>query len=340
MMNDNLSRFLRVFVSVSVVVFCFLLGACNTIVFAQGVMAADSVEMNENDGAQDDSQDGMIMGSPLMPSMDGGGQGAGQGAASGAPNSSSQVPAVMDIKSVDQSKGTYSLELRDVKILDLFRILSHDYKLNLLVDNSISDLKVTASLSNVSLQEALDSIAELAGLKMEKKGSIIKVSSNIVTEIFVLKYVEVKKILNSVASSSTSSVGATGIPLGTSSSMGMPSATSASSDSSESTPKSESSIFDLLSSQGRILAGAQPNTIIVMDLPPNIEKIRKYIGVVDKRMATRMFRLKYLRASDLVGVTKPIVPTEQTTSSTSSSSSSSSTTTPATTVAGVAAGPI
>ncbi|HQJ16060.1 MAG TPA: hypothetical protein PLJ26_06215 [Candidatus Omnitrophota bacterium] len=225
----------------------------------------------------------------------------------------SKNTAVTRITAVEGSSDTYSFELRDTRVLDLFRILSHDYKLNLLVDNSVSDAKVTASLSNVTLQEALEAISELAGLKMERKGSIIKVYVDIVTEVIALKYIPAKKILERTGSSTGSA--SSGMPPGM---PGMGAATSG--------QTSESSIFDLLSPQGKILLGSQPNSIIVMDLPAYVERVRQYVSVVDQRMETRVFKLKYLKASDLVGDTVP--------SRGTASTASSSTASPATAAAG------
>lgn len=220
----------------------------------------------------------------------------------------SKNTAVTKITAVEGSSDTYSFELRDTRVLDLFRILSHDYKLNLLVDNSVSDAKVTASLSNVTLQEALDAISELAGLKMERKGSIFKVYVDIVTEVIALKYIPAKKILERTGSSPGSS--SPGMP------PGMPGTGVAAS------PQSASSIFELLSPQGKILLGSQPNSIIVMDLPAYVARVKQYVSVVDQRMETRVFKLKYLKASDLVGDT---VPSRGTASTASSSTASAAT---------------
>jgi type II secretory pathway component GspD/PulD (secretin) len=315
------------------------------LLFAAGsVLCAHAGEPDESvEGVNEPLSAGGVMGGtadetpapmdmPGMPGMavsGGVGQYPGPGAdpSAGGTNVSASVPAVMDIKSVGPGGGRYSFELRDALIVDLFRMLSHDYKLNLLVDQGLGGLKVTASLSNVSLQEALDAIADMAGLKLEKKGAIIKVSSNIVTEIFVLKYIEAKKLLKASGSSSGASP-ASASPLGV---MGPGSESSAAA----STPKAASSIFDLLSSQGRILAGSQPNSLIVMDLPPNIEKIRKYLSVVDQRMSTRVYKLKYIRASDLVGDTKPVSPVDEKAKDDESTSSAGGTSAGVPAVAGV-----
>ncbi len=111
---------------------------------------------------------------------------------------SATVAQIIQIKPLEGKENIYSFELRNVEIGDLFRVLAHDYKINLLVDKDIQG-QVTASLSNVTLEEALSAIAESQNLILEKKGNIIKVSLNLITKTVILKYVEAKKILESAA---------------------------------------------------------------------------------------------------------------------------------------------
>ena len=110
---------------------------------------------------------------------------------------------VLEIKRLETEEPLYSFELRDVDITDLFRVLAHDYKLNLMVDKDVQGT-VTASLTNVSLEEALETIAESHNLILKKKANITKVVPNLITKTFTLKYVEAKNILESSGSSSTS----------------------------------------------------------------------------------------------------------------------------------------
>lgn len=212
---------------------------------------------------------------------------------------STTATPVLEIKRLETEEPLYSFELRDVDITDLFRVLAHDYKLNLMVDKD-AEGKITASLTNVSLEEALETIADSQNLILKKKGSIIKIMPNLVTKMFPLKYVEAKKILE---------------------------ASSTSTETTSATPTQENTIYDLLSSKGKVFLGKQPNTITVIDFPPNIEKIEEYFKIVDQRMASHVFKLKYLKAADVVGeastATSSTSEAASTTSSESSTSSSS-----------------
>lgn len=123
-----------------------------------------------------------------------------------------RLEPVMQIKRLETEEPLYSFELRDVELGDLFRVLAHDYKLNLLVDKDVQG-KVTASLTNVSLEEALNSIAESLNLKLEKKGNIIWVSPNFIVRVFKLKYLKATDVVgssNTTESSSTTTASAAG----------------------------------------------------------------------------------------------------------------------------------
>jgi type II secretory pathway component GspD/PulD (secretin) len=222
----------------------------------------------------------------------------------------------MEIKRLNTKQPLYSFELRDVEVKDLFRVLAHDYKLNLLVDKDVEG-KVTASLSSVSLEEALDTIADSLNLVMEKKGTIIKVSPNLVIKTFVLKYIEAKKVLEQSSSSQESQTATTTSAASSPASAAPPPASAAApaqySTSTASNEPSETggstsanksfTIYDLISSKGIILLGQQPNSITVIDYPPNLERIEEYLNAIDQRMTSRVFKLKFLKAKEIVGAT-------------------------------------
>jgi len=221
---------------------------------------------------------------------------------------------VMEINRLDTKEPLYSIELRDVPLLDLFRVIAHDYKMNILVDKDITGT-ITASLNNIPMDEALDAIADMSNLTIEKKGNIIKVGPNLITKTFQLKYVEAKKLLG-VGSSTNNSAS---------------SSSAAQSGGSSSLSRQESGVFDLISDKGKILLGDQPNTLTIVDSPLYVKKVEDYLKVVDQPMARRVFKLKYLRATDVVG--QPVASSTSssststagsTTSSTSSSGTSSS----------------
>lgn len=207
-----------------------------------------------------------------------------------------ETAPAMEIKRSETEESLYSFELRDVAIGDLFRALAHDYKLNLLVDKEVDGM-VTASLANVSLEEALETIAESQNLILQKKGNITRVSPHFVTKIFSLKYIEAKGILDSSSSSENASSGST------------------------------SNVFgDLLSEKGKVFLGKQPNSIVVIDYPPNIGKVETYLNEMDKKMTRRVFKLKYLKAADVVGKSSNTTAASESSSSSTETATSSSTT--------------
>lgn len=183
------------------------------------------------------------------------------------------APAI-EIKRLEAADPLYSIELRDVPLVDLFRVMAHDYNLNMVVDSEVTGT-VTASFTNVSLEEALQTIAEMSNLVVRKKGNIIRISLNLVTRTFTLKNIEAGKLLQGQRASSDKAVAAGATSL--------------------------SNIYDLLSPQGKILVGNQPNSIMVIDYPINLEKVSAYLDAVDLRMSSRVFKLKYLKAGEVVG---------------------------------------
>ncbi len=221
---------------------------------------------------------------------------------------------VMEIKQLGSDKPLYSFELRDVEIGDLLRVLAHDYKLNLLVDKEVAG-KVTASLSSISLEEALETIAESQNLNLKKKGNIIRVSPNLITKIFTLRFIEAREILESFSYSEASQP--------SEASAAASNTTQASSSSAEGSESAgPNTIYDLLSDKGKILLGKRQNSLVVIDYPPYVERVEEYLKEIDKKMASRVFKLKYLKAADVVWQTS-----SNTTSTTNTSSSTNTTTT-------------
>jgi len=223
---------------------------------------------------------------------------------------------VLEIKRLEAEEPAYSIELRNVELVDLFRVIAHDYNFNILVDKDVSG-KITASFTNISLEEAMAGIAEMSNLVLQKKGNMIKLSPNLITKIFTLKYLEAKKILES----STAATGTTGTTsaTGTTATAGQSGGTVSTE---ESTAKQANTIYDLISDRGKILLGKQPNSLIVIDYPSNIEKVEDYLKAIDLRMASRVFKLKFLKANEVVGATTTTSGTSTATAATTGTTSS------------------
>jgi len=101
---------------------------------------------------------------------------------------------VLEIRRLEAEVPLYSIELRGVDLADFFRVIAHDYSLNIIVDKNVKG-KVVASFTNISLEEALERIAEIYNLTLEKKENIIVVKpKEIVYRVFKLKYISVKDL--------------------------------------------------------------------------------------------------------------------------------------------------
>ena len=228
-------------------------------------------------------------------------------AAAGKPQASPEAEAgkeVVEVKPVGtaEEETIYSMELRHVDLRDLLRLLAHNYHLNIAIDKDVTG-EVTASFERVTLREALDTLLSLHGYRIEQHGNIMQVTKNLVTQLFVLNSVEARTLLES------GGAGAAAAGAGAEAGGGA-------------TGGSANTIFDLLSPDGKILLGQQPNSLMVVDHIENIRMITEYLGMVDRNMVNKVFKLKYIQASTLLGLAAPV---ESDTTSSSSTTTSTGT---------------
>lgn len=194
---------------------------------------------------------------------------------------STQETSILEIKRSKEKPDLFTIELKNADLADFFRVLAHNYHLNIIVDEKVKG-KITASFTGVTLEEALERIVDMYELKLEKKGKVIFIKPNLVTKIFYLHHVEAKSLLETSEDETQAS--------------------EVSSETAEEAIKSRAAtIYDLLSEEGKVLLGKQPNSIMVIDYPENIEKVKTYIEMVDKGMSSRIFKLKYISAKEIVG---------------------------------------
>ncbi len=199
-----------------------------------------------------------------------------------------QTLPLLEIKRLEADEPVYSIELRDVGLADFFRVIAHEYGLNFLVDEELKG-KVTASLTNVPLNEALELIAEMNNVALIKRGNIIQVKDNLKTQVFCLKHALVQEILGS----DSESLKALGSSEGTESEF---------SGTAQEDGGKKGSIYSLLSSKGQVLLGLKPNSFMVIDYPKNINRVQEFIDMLDTRMTKKLFKLKYIDVKDLVGI--------------------------------------
>jgi|GEM_PF-1702890 len=210
----------------------------------------------------------------------------------------SEVKPVLNIKKVENN--LLSFELRDADIRDLFRVIAYDYKMNFVMDKGVEG-KITLSFNNIDLDQALNKIAEASNLQLVKTDNIINVKPNLITKTFVLKYTPAKTLaeplsaqspqttISSLQSSSSSgnnqqsSGQQGGGNTGAASYQGQAATGAAAGEQpgGTSNTKKASTIFDLLSEQGKIFFDNQANSILVIDYPQNIKKVADYLEKID-----------------------------------------------------------
>lgn len=245
-----MSRLLRIDISKCILLIMWLiLGAHNVLLAQSSINQVNDLLSQKDTPEKEDSEEERISAAPLAVA----------------------VNPVMKIRQLEKESQIYSFELKDADIRDVFKVLAYDHKLNLLVDNEVQGM-ITATMSEVSLGHFLEAIAKSLNLVIENNGNFFIVKPDLITRVFVLKYIEARDVLN-------------------------PSKNDAAEDT-----KRESTIYDLLSAKGKLLLSKQPNSIMVIDYPPNVKKIEDYLNEIDRRMSSQVFKLKYLKASDIAGV--------------------------------------
>lgn len=84
-----------------------------------------------------------------------------------------------------------SIELRDVDLSDVLRALGQEHGINIIVDEKITG-KVTVSLRNIPLWDAIDSILKGKGYAYIKEGDIVRIAPLIEDEDLVTRTINVK----------------------------------------------------------------------------------------------------------------------------------------------------
>ncbi|MFA5039470.1 MAG: secretin N-terminal domain-containing protein [Candidatus Omnitrophota bacterium] len=168
----------------------------------------------------------------------------------------------------DAAPGRISLDLKGIDIVELFKILSLKMNLNIVPTKDVSG-RVSIFLNNVTLQDALDIILINNSLAAIKTDSIITVMPmEKYSELYGRRYNEPRKVrmfkLRNAA------------------------------------PKDASAALDQLKSEiGKVIVDEPSATVVLMDVPENLEIMEKTLMTLDQAKETHIFDLKYARAEDM-----------------------------------------
>ncbi len=183
-----------------------------------------------------------------------------------------------------------TLNLRDVEITDAFRLIADASGFNIVIGEGVTG-KISLSLSDVPWDQALDVILHTMRLGAERNHNILRIvtlrdltnekreelnaksaveaSAPRITRIFPISYANLDQIQNTL----TRFIGATAAAAGVS------------------------------AASGAVLSDNRTNSIIVLDTPANVERMKKLIELLDTQTPQVMIEAKVIEATESFGRT-------------------------------------
>ncbi len=179
-------------------------------------------------------------------------------------------------KAAEEDSQKISLELRNINIVDVLKILSQTGGINIVAGPSVRG-NTTIFLEDVNVWDALRIILEINALAYIQDGDILKVMSEkeyediygvpfhdtTVTRVFKLKYALAEDVNRAI------------------------------------TP--------IKSTKGKIILDERTNTVIVIDTPDAMTGIVEIVTELDVMVATRVYQLKYTTPSVVEEIAKEVV---------------------------------
>jgi len=178
------------------------------------------------------------------------------------------------ISTQDASGKTITLDVKDMEISDVIRMIADQSGMNIITSRNVKGL-VTINLQSIPVERALDAILKVNNCGYVKEGNIIQVYtlaelnqkeqfSQLATRVFRLKYVKAADLKNTLVS--------------------------------------------LKSGRGRIEIEPKTNSIVVTDIAESMSAIENAVKEMDKKMDTRVYKLNYAKALDLQKNLAAVIP--------------------------------
>lgn len=161
-----------------------------------------------------------------------------------------------------------TLELKDMDILDILKLISKKSGLNIAAGKNVKG-KITIFLKNVNVWDALRIILETNDLAYEQEEGIVKVMTAKEYEMIYGKKFTDKTAVKIVPLKFASAGNL--VPL----------------------------LTQIKSSIGKVIADEKSNTIVIIDAPQNIINMENLIAHIDVSTVTQVFVLKYAKAEDI-----------------------------------------
>lgn len=179
--------------------------------------------------------------------------------------SAEEVPSTVQEKQERREK--ISLDLKDVEIVELLRILSLKTNQTIVPTKEVTG-RITIYLNNVTFQDVLDIVLLSQGLACNIKGNIYYIMSNAeYKRLYGKDYLEPRRVKT--------------LKL---------------------TYAKPANVFNALSQLksdiGKIIADEASGTLILIDIPEKLEALEKTIKELDQPLDTAVFDLNYAKAAD------------------------------------------
>ncbi|OGP64446.1 MAG: hypothetical protein A3K22_04240 [Deltaproteobacteria bacterium RBG_16_42_7] len=157
----------------------------------------------------------------------------------------------------DERGAPISMELRDVELSDVLRALGQEHGINIIIDEKVTG-KVTVSLRDVPLWDAIDSILKGKGYAYIKDGNVVRVISagedeDLATYTATVNYANAKDI--------------------------------------------EGIIAKVLSKRGSVASDLKSNMVVIRDIPSAIERVTQILKQVDVKTKQIMIEAKIVEVS-------------------------------------------
>ena len=182
--------------------------------------------------------------------------------------------AAQDVVSLDPQTLKINLDVKNMSILDVLRLLAEQGQVNIVSSKNVQG-RVTAKLQGVTVDEALSAILDTNAFTYKRENGIIKVftqqdvmqqeqTEQLISKIFSLKDIkanDLRPVLNSIK-----------------------------------TPR------------GRVEINTISNQIVVTDTRAAVDEIARMISSMDRAMETKIYNLSYAVAKDLQAKLVEMIP--------------------------------
>ena len=173
-------------------------------------------------------------------------------------------------ENVNVEEQLLTMDFNEAEISDVLRILSEEYKLNIIAGKDIAG-KVTVSFTGVKLNDALSSILKTNGYDYVREGNIIRVIKlgqagvERITRIFALKHVDARDVRKSLSGMLTQ--------------------------------YGQIETMTRTKGIGSEKTEGRSNVLIITDIPSNLKKLEQIVSQLDKPVPQIMIQAKIMEVS-------------------------------------------